>query len=122
MEGRPYHPNKLFQLKSGSCRDLAWMQIQLLRNLGFAGRFVSGYFYLDAENPEFELHAWLEVFIPGAGWIGLDPSHGMLAGDAHIPVASSSNYENTMPVSGSVRGSANSTLKNDLIISQETYA
>jgi len=114
--GKPYHPNELFRLKNGSCRDLAWMQIQILRNLGFASRFVSGYYYFDAENPEFELHAWLEVFIPGAGWIGLDPSHGMLAGNAHIPVASSANYQNTMPVSGSVRGDATSELKNDLNI------
>ncbi len=116
LTGNPHHPNELFRLKTGSCRDFAWMQIQILRNLGFAARFVSGYFYLDAESPEFELHAWIEVFVPGAGWIGLDPSHGILAGNAHIPVASSANYQNTMPVSGTVRGEATSKLKTELQI------
>lgn len=114
--GQPYSSEKTFLLKQGSCRDLAWMQIQLLRHLGFAARFVSGYFYLSVEKPEFELHAWVEVFLPGAGWIGLDPTHGIVAGNTHIPVASSSHFNNTMPVSGTVRGDANSDLITNLHI------
>ena len=92
------------------------MEIHLLRKMGFAARFVSGYFYLPDVNPEFELHAWLEVFLPGAGWIGFDPTHGIIAGIHHIPIASSAHFENTMAVSGSVRGSASSTLHTNLAI------
>lgn len=115
-EGIPFQPDKTFQLKKGSCRDLVWMQIHLLRNLGIASRFVSGYFFVDVENPQYELHAWTEVFIPGAGWIGFDPSNGIITGHTHIAVASSGHYENTMPVSGSVRGDATSELRTNLFI------
>jgi transglutaminase-like putative cysteine protease len=115
-KGIPLEPEITFSLKKGSCRDLAWMQIQLLRYFGIASRFVSGYYYLVVENPEFELHAWLEVFLPGAGWIGFDPSHGIIVANTHIPVASSAFYENTMSVSGSVRGNAASDLKTNLKI------
>jgi len=118
--GRPHDPDLTFQLKKGSCRDVAWMQIQLLRYFGIAARFTSGYFYIESDNPEFELHAWLEVFIPGAGWIGFDPSHGIAAGSSHIPVANSAFIENTMPVTGSVRGDGSSELKTNLIIEKLT--
>ncbi len=116
--GEPHKSEKTFELKQGSCRDLAWMQIQLLRHFGIASRFVSGYYYIQMEKPEFELHAWVEVFLPGAGWLGLDPSHGIVAGNTHIPVAASSNYQNTMPVSGTVRGDAESNLITNLKIEQ----
>ncbi len=115
-EGVPFEPDKTFQLKKGSCRDLVWMQIHLLRNLNIASRFVSGYYYVDVEDPQYELHAWTEVFLPGAGWLGFDPSNGITTGHTHIAVASSSHYENTMPVSGTVRGDATSTLKTTLVI------
>lgn len=115
-EGPPHKPDKTFELKKGSCRDITWMQIQLLRYTGIAARFVSGYYYVEAEVPEYELHAWLEVFLPGAGWIGYDPSHGIAASNEHIPVASSAQYENTMPVTGSVRGSATTKLTTNLVI------
>jgi len=110
-KGAPHHPDLVFQKKRGSCRDLAWMQIQMLRHMGFAARFVSGYLYLPGNEEESELHAWVEAFLPGAGWIGFDPGHGTAAGSGHIPVAVSSFYDNTMPVTGSVRGSAKSQLK-----------
>lgn len=117
-KGEPYQPSFTFKEKEGSCRDLAWMQIHMLRQLGIASRFVSGYYYIDHADPEFELHAWVESYVPGAGWIGLDPGHGILADSYHIPVASSAYYENTMPVSGMVRGKATSALRNELKISQ----
>jgi len=115
--GNPHLPGFTFKQKQGSCRDLAWMQIHMLRQLGIASRFVSGYYYIDSNQPEYELHAWVEAYLPGSGWIGLDPSHGMLTDCYHIPVASSAYHENTMPVIGTVRGSAKSTLKNELEIS-----
>jgi len=118
--GNPLEPDMTFRSREGSCRDLSWMQIHILRHLGIASRFVSGYFYINGSDPEFELHAWVEAYIPGAGWIGLDPSHGMFTNHFHIPVASSAFYENTMPVSGSVRGSAVSKLENALHISLDS--
>ncbi len=114
--GPPHKPEYTFVEGKGSCRDLAWMQIHALRHLGLASRFVSGYLYLDGNDPSFELHAWVEVYVPGAGWMGFDPSHGLLAGQFHIPVASSSFHSNTMPVSGTVRGSARNTLSSELSI------
>lgn len=115
-KGVPFDPDTTFEGKRGSCRDLSWMQIQLLRNLGLASRFVSGYYYVDVENPQYELHAWVEVFLPGAGWIGFDPSNGIATANMHLPICSSLHYENTMPVSGSVRGSAQMQMKSSLIM------
>lgn len=115
-EGSPFEPDKTFELKNGSCRDIAWMQIHLLRNFGVAARFVSGYYYIEIENPSYELHAWVEVFIPGTGWIGFDPSHGMVTGNTHISLASSSDFNQAMTITGSVRGSASSELVTDLSI------
>lgn len=114
--GSPLLPDETFQLKQGSCRDLSWMQIHLLRQQGIAARFVSGYYYFDMDFPQYELHAWVQVFLPGTGWLGLDPSHGVLTGNTHIPIASSAFFEQTMPVSGGIRGSASSTLTTQLSI------
>lgn len=116
--GSPLEPHKTFKLKKGSCRDLSWMLIHILRQSGIAARFVSGYFYFSSEDPLFELHAWVEVFIPGAGWIGLDPSHGILTGSRHIPLASSAFFEKTMPVSGTARGTARGSLSSSLNIEE----
>lgn len=115
-EGPPYEPHKTFMLKKGSCRDLSWMMLNLLRYLGMASKFVSGYYYLDLEHAEFELHAWVQVFIPGAGWIGFDPSHGIITANHHFPVAESFTFSNTMPVSGTLRGEASSKMSVNLKI------
>ena len=115
-KGAPHRPEYTFLKGKGSCRDLAWMQIHMLRSLGIASSFTTGYLYLDGNNPSFELHAWVEVYLPGAGWMGFDPSHGLLAGKYHIPVASSSFYSRTMPVSGTIRGKAKNKLTNQLEI------
>lgn len=115
--GEPFLPNQTFAYREGSCRDLSWMMIQLLRSMGLAARFVSGYNYIITdEAPSFELHAWVEVFLPGAGWVGYDPTHGIAVGATHIPVAASSSFENTMPVSGNLRGDASAKLFTDLQI------
>lgn len=115
-EGPPHAPEATFRMQEGSCRDLAWLQIHLLRNVGIAARFVSGYFYLEAEEPSWELHAWVEAYVPGAGWFGVDPSHGIACAPGHIPIAASPFPEQTLPVSGTYRGAATSHLSHQIMI------
>ena len=89
-------------IQSGSCRDSAWLLVEGLRHLGLASRFVSGYLLqLDTENGhQADLHAWTEVFIPGAGWIGLDTTSGLFTGSFHIALAVGPTPEDVAAVQG----------------------
>lgn len=114
LEGEPYDPSHTFSIKKGSCRDLSWMLIHLLRNMGIAARFVSGYYFIDVQNPQYELHGWVEVYLPGAGWVGLDPTNGLMTGHHHISLCTSSDFKNTMPVTGTFRGDADTSMTSTL--------
>lgn len=90
----------------------------MLRNLSIPSRFVSGYAFNPELKVDHELHAWVEVWVPGAGWIGLDPSAGLLTNANYIPVSSSYIPENTLPVQGNFRGSSSAELTFEVSIIQ----
>jgi len=111
-----WEPKFTFNLKKGSCRDLAWMLMNILGNLGLGTRFISGYAFNPELNDGHELHAWLEVFLPGAGWIGLDPSLGLLTDHRYIPLAAHAKPKLAAPVQGSFSGPGNSRLNTNVQI------
>ena len=97
---------------SGSCRDSAYLFMVIAQHLGFAARFVSGYLFLNAPVARSgSTHAWAEVFIPGAGWKGFDPSTGNVVGSDHIPVAVARSPESVPPVAGSFLGVPGATME-----------
>ncbi len=121
--GLPRNPVHTFETEVGSCRDIVQLFIELCRYMKLASRFVSGYYCEKPDSPDAapELHAWAEVYIPGGGWIGIDPTLGLVCSGYHVALSTSAFPEQTLPVSGTYRGSASSEIQTFLKIKNKEY-
>ncbi|MFU8827970.1 MAG: transglutaminase family protein [Phycisphaerales bacterium] len=117
-DGDPFTPAQTLAERAGACRDVADLFIAACRAQGLAARFVSGYsIHSPPETTEQELHAWAEVYLPGAGWRGYDPSLGLATADGHIPIATAPTHHLAAPTTGSYRGTgASATMHYDIDI------
>lgn len=113
QEGAPHQPEHTLLTRRGSCRDFAILFMAAANAVGLATRFVSGY-YFDENPKDPDLHAWVEVYIPGGGWRGFDPSIGLACYGHHIALATSSYAAGAAPIQGTFKGSAKSEMKLEL--------
>jgi len=113
QDGAPHRPQDTLASRRGSCRDWAILYMACAKAVGLAARFVSGYYF--DEDPKFpDLHAWAEVYIPGGGWRGFDPSLGLACYEHHIALASGVAASAAAPVQGAFKGNARATMKLEL--------
>lgn len=113
-EGAPFPPEQTLTLGKGSCRDYTTLFMAACRSMGIAARFVSGYL-LGNPQQEHQLHAWAEVYLPGAGWRGFDPTEGSVVVNRHIFLTSTAKPDLAAPISGTFSGQANSVLRSELL-------
>lgn len=118
--GMPLIPSRTLTEKKGSCRDITVLHMELIRMAGIPARFVSGYHYIHGNDQHHELHAWTEVFLGGAGWIGFDATTGLAVTGNYIAVASGPLQSGTLPVEGTYRGSALSSIKANVDVCEFT--
>ena len=119
LDGAPFTPTETFTMKSGACRDLAVLFMDACRSQGIASRFVSGYIYEPERTGTSELHAWAEVYLPGGGWRGYDPSRGVAVSGHHIPVAAGPEAQWAAAAEGCYIGNgADSTIDYEVTVSQ----
>ena len=104
LTGDPLSPEELLINKKGACRDLTVLFMDACRSLGLPARYTSGYYFGDEEFSDRELHAWAEVYLPGGGWRGYDPTAGLVVSNQHVAVASSPTPVLTAPTTGNFRG------------------
>lgn len=113
-DGAPWPSERTLSQLEGSCRDLAVLFCDACRVMGFAARFVSGYECASVGPHDSYMHAWAEVFLPGVGWRGYDPSRGLAVANAHVAVAAAFDYELASPVAGTYRGGSGSRMETSL--------
>ncbi len=116
-QGDPLPPGITWKEKQGSCRDVTVLFIEVCRAIGLAARFVSGYQEGDLEREDRDLHAWAEVYLPGAGWRGYDPTQGLAVGDRHIALVASPTSRHTAPISGSLKTGVGATAEMKFLVS-----
>jgi transglutaminase-like putative cysteine protease len=102
-QGDPLPAGVTWETKQGSCRDFTVLFMEACRAVGLAARFVSGYHEGDPDHPANDLHAWAEVYVPGGGWRGFDPTLGLAVSDRHIPLAAAAHPRQAAPVTGALR-------------------
>ncbi|MFO0789510.1 MAG: transglutaminase family protein [Pirellulales bacterium] len=119
--GTPWPPATTIEQRQGACRDLAVLWVDICRSVGLAARFVSGYFEGLANREKHYLHAWGEVYLPGAGWRGFDPTNGLAVSDRHVAVAASADPQFASPVTATYRGNnVAAELTADVIVERQS--
>src|SRR5581483_76246 len=116
--GAAHAPEETLRRGDGSCRDLTVLYLAVARAAGFAGRFVSGYYAPAGRTSGHELHAWAELYVPGGGWRGFDPTAGLAVADRHIAIAFASQPELAAPVRGSLLGSGTTELTTEVEVTE----